>query len=38
MEGCFEKSILQSDRAIDAQAKTIFGFLLRAARSQFVQS
>jgi uncharacterized protein YecT (DUF1311 family) len=38
MEGCFEKTILKNDRAIDAQAKTIFGLLLPAARSQFVQS
>jgi uncharacterized protein YecT (DUF1311 family) len=38
MEGCFEKSILASDRAIDAQAKMIFGHLLPAARSRFVQS
>jgi uncharacterized protein YecT (DUF1311 family) len=38
LEGCFEKSILETDRAIDAQAKTIFGLLRPAARSQFVQS
>ena len=38
MEGCFEKSILKTDRAIDARAKTIFGLLLPAVRSEFVQS
>lgn len=38
MEGCFEKSILKTDRAINAQAKTIFGLLLPAVRSQFTQS
>jgi uncharacterized protein YecT (DUF1311 family) len=38
LEGCFEKSILETDRAIDAQAKAIFGLLRPAARSQFVQS
>jgi uncharacterized protein YecT (DUF1311 family) len=38
MEGCFEKSILHSDRAINAQSRTVFGLLLPPARSRFVQS
>jgi uncharacterized protein YecT (DUF1311 family) len=38
LEGCFEKSILTTDRAIDAQARTIFDLFRPAARSQFVQS
>ncbi len=38
MEGCAEKRILDGDRAIDVQAKAIFGLLLPTARRRFVQS
>jgi uncharacterized protein YecT (DUF1311 family) len=36
MEGCSEKVLLATDRAINARAKTIFGVLPSAARKNFV--
>ncbi len=39
LEGCAEKAILTTDRAINAKVKTIFGLLrARAARQSFVTS
>jgi uncharacterized protein YecT (DUF1311 family) len=38
MEGCFEKTIVSTDRKIDAQAKAIFGLLRsRYARLTFIR-
>jgi uncharacterized protein YecT (DUF1311 family) len=38
MEGCAEKMILESDRAIDGEAKAIFNLLVPSARRRFVRS